>query len=202
MKNKKFLIIALIILILGLVSAVILYFKPFKKNSEKIEVLSVDRIKNFNYELEDRDTELFKKEYEELKNVLSNEEVNYAKYSESLAKLYIIDLYTIRNKRNMYDVGGLEYVYPSIKDNFELKVKDTLYKYIENDNGDRKQKLPKVSTIRIDEITEDSVIYQDKTLPSFNVKLSWDYDEDLGYDKNAELILVKEENKIYVLEQK
>lgn len=202
MKNKKFLIIALIILILGLVSAVILYFKPFKKNSEKIEVLSVDRIKNFNYELEDRDTELFKKEYEELKNVLSNEEVNYTKYSESLAKLYIIDLYTIRNKRNVYDVGGLEYVYPSIKDNFELKVKDTLYKYIENDTGDRKQKLPKVSTIRIDEITEDSVIYQDKTLPSFNVKLSWDYDEDLGYDKSAELILVKEENKIYVLEQK
>ena len=202
MKNKKFLIIALIILILGLVSAVILYFNPLKKNSEKIEVLSVDRIKNFNYELEDRDTELFKKEYEELKNVLSNEEVNYTKYSESLAKLYIIDLYTIRNKRNVYDVGGLEYVYPSIKDNFELKVKDTLYKYIENDTGDRKQKLPKVSTIRIDEITEDSVIYQDKTLPSFNVKLSWDYDEDLGYDKSAELILVKEENKIYVLEQK
>ena len=116
--------------------------------------------------------------------------------------MYIIDLYTINNKQNTYDVGSVEYVYPAIKENFELKVKDTLYKYIENDNGSRTQKLPEVSSIVVDEITEGSIIYQDKTMPSYDVKLSWEYIEDLGYDKTAELILVKEDNKLYILEQK
>lgn len=202
MKSKKVIIIIIIIFAIGLSIGALLYFKPFKNNKKNERIVSVNIIKKYNYKLEDRDNTLFKTEYDALKKVLSSEEIDYSKYAEALAKLYIIDLYTINNKQNTYDVGSVEYVYPAIKENFELKVKDTLYKYIENDNGSRTQKLPEVSSIVVDEITEGSIIYQDKTMPSYDVKLSWEYIEDLGYDKTAELILVKEDNKLYILEQK
>ena len=172
MKSKKVIIIIIIIFAIGLSIGALLYFKPFKNNKKNERIVSVDIIKKYNYKLEDRDNTLFKTEYDSLKKVLSSEEIDYNKYAEALAKLYIIDLYTINNKQNTYDVGSVEYVYPE------------------------------VSSIVVDEITEGSIIYQDKTMPSYDVKLSWEYIEDLGYDKTAELILVKEDNKLYILEQK
>ena len=36
----------------------------------------------------------------------------------------------MNNKINKYDIGGIEYVYPSGVDNYKLKLTDTLYKYL------------------------------------------------------------------------
>lgn len=202
MKNKKTILVLVIILIISVSIFMVLYCKLFNKDKKPKENIPVDIIKNFNYELEERDTSLFKDEYLKLKDILSKDEIDYIEYAKQIAKLYIIDLYTINNKKNIYDCGSLEYIYPDIKENFELKVKDTLYKYIENDTGNRKQLLPQVSTTSIDECIEDSLIFNGKTMPSYNIKISWDYIEDLGYDKVAELILVQEDGKIYILEQK
>ena len=202
MKNKKLVIIISILLFIAVTIAALFYFKIITFKEEEPEVNTLETIKDFNYELEQRDTELFKTEYHKLKDVLSREDIDKGEYAEEIAKLYIIDLYTISNKKNVYDVGSLEYVYPEIKDNFELKVKDTLYKYLENDTGKRTQKLPEVTAIQIDETKEDSIIYDNNTLLSYDILLSWSYKEDLGYDTSAELILVEKDNKIYVLEQK
>ena len=202
MKIKKaiFFSIALTILV-GLTLLLILYFKPFN-TKQQTEPKPVEVIKEYNYELEDRDTELYKNEYHILKEVISKEKVDFNEYAKQIAKLYIIDLYTINNKKNIYDVGSLEFVYPEVKDNFELKVKDTIYKYVENDTGKRQQKLPQVKSVQINEFKENTIIFQNMTLSSYDIKLSWNYIEDLGYDKEAELVLVQDENKIYVLEQK
>lgn len=201
MKNKTIIILIIVVLLIGASFTAILYFKPFDKSDKQVQE-TIDTIEKFQYELEKRDTELFKSEYDKLKSILSKEEINYKEYAEAIAKLYIIDLYTLNNKKNVYDCGSTEYVYPAIKENFELKVKDTLYKYIENDTGSREQKLPTVKSVEITNSKEDSVIFDDKTFPSYIVNISWDYIEDLGYDKQAELVLIKDEEKIYVLEQK
>ncbi len=202
MKSKKTILFSVVLTILvGVSLFILLYYKPFN-TTKPTEPKPVEVIKEFNYELEDRDTELYKTEYYILKDVLSKEEVDYNEYAKQVAKLYIIDLYTIDNKKNKYDVGSLEFVYPEVKDNFELKVKDTIYKYVENDTGKREQKLPKVKSIQINEFKENSVTFKEKMLPCYDIKLNWDYIVDLGYDKEAELILIRQENIIYVLEQK
>ena len=59
-----------------------------------------------------------KENFKELDKILSEETINYEKYAQVLSKLFIIDLYTIDNKKNMYDVGSLEYVYD--KENFKI----------------------------------------------------------------------------------
>ena len=122
------------------------------ENVPKQTVKKVDEIKGFNYHLEDRDTALYKKEFQNLKTNLESKEIDYEEYAKSIAKMFIIDLYTIDNKVNKYDIGSLEFVHPDAKENFELNAKDTLYKYVmDNSYNDRTQELPIVSSITIND---------------------------------------------------
>ena len=162
-----------------------------------------DKIKGYDYTLEDRDTELFTNTFKSLRKVLSNSEVDYEEYAKLLGELYIIDLYTIDNKENKYDVGGSDYVFPDVKDNYELKVKDTLYKYIEdNSDGKRTQNLPEVSSILASNLEKGTYKYSDKEFESYQVDYSFEYKKDLGYDKKATLIMIKDGKMLYVIEQK
>ena len=68
------------------------------------EIVELDSIPKYGYVLADRDTPLYKDTFDQLREVLTNEEVNFDEYAKLLAELYIIDLYTIDNKMNQYDV--------------------------------------------------------------------------------------------------
>ena len=146
-KKYKILLTILIILIIIIVAAIIV-FKVFQGSSTAEPVKVVDSIDNFDYTLDDRDTELMKKTYNELKDILTASDIDYEKYAQALAKLFVIDLFTMDNKVNRYAVGSTEYVYPDSVENFKTNVEDTIYKTMENNsNGKRKQKLPEVSAI-------------------------------------------------------
>ena len=54
-----------------------------------------------------------KTEFDVLKANLESDTIDEEAYALSIAKLFIIDLYTMNNKINKYDIGGIEYVYPS-----------------------------------------------------------------------------------------
>lgn len=181
-------------------------FRTYSKNdkpTENNEPIYLDTIKGYDYKLEERDTELFKTNFDALNKVLTNDEVDFEKYAEYLSKLYIIDLYTIKNKLNQYDVGSTEYILPNILENFELKVKDTIYKYLEdNEKGKRTQELPEVSDITLDKIEETKFTIDKTEYDAYTAELSWAYVKDLGYDKKATVVLVKSENKLYIAEQK
>ena len=169
---------------------------------EKQTIKKVDSIKGFDYHLEDRDTKLYKDEFQILKKNLESDEIDYEEYASSIAKLFIIDLYTIDNKVNKYDVGSLEFVYPKSKENFELNVKDTLYKYIEdNSYDDRTQELPIVSAITVDDIKESTYKLEEEEIPSYEVTLSWEYEEDLDYDDEAIIKIIKDDKTLYVVEK-
>ena len=192
-RKKSFLKFVLVILLFGVLLYFILFIVKKQTNGE------VSRIKNYDYLLERRDTKLMEDNFNELNNILQAKTVDYEKYAEYLSKLFIIDLYTINNKDNRYDVGSVEYVYPEHKDNFILKVSDTLYKYVE-EKSKRKQKLPEVANIELKSIENTTYDYNDNEYEAYQVVLTWDYIKDLGYDKTGEVTLMKIDDKLYVSE--
>lgn len=199
-KKYKILLIVIIVLIIVIIAAIVAF--KFLKGSEPAEpVKVVDSIDNFDYTLDDRDTELMKNTYNELKTVLSSDEIDYEKYAEILSKLFVIDLFTMDNKVNRYDVGSTEYVYPDSVDNFKTNVEDTIYKSMENNSdGKRRQDLPEVSSIDNTSVETSTFTIGEEEHESFVVNINWSYVSDLGYDDNAIITLIELNEKLYVVE--
>lgn len=199
-KKYKILLIVIIILIIVIIATIVAF--KFLKGSEPAEpVKVVDSIDNFDYTLDDRDTELMKNTYNELKTVLSSDEIDYEKYAEILSKLFVIDLFTMDNKVNRYDVGSTEYVYPDSVDNFKTNVEDTIYKSMENNSdGKRRQDLPEVSSIDNTSVETSTFTIGEEEHDSFVVNINWSYVSNLGYDDNATITLIELNEKLYVVE--
>ena len=197
-KYKLGLILIAILIVLILVITIIFLLKG-DKNVEKTKV--VDSIDNFSYTLDDRDTKLMKETYNELKDILNKNQIDYEAYAKTLAKLFVIDLFTMNNKINKYDVGSTEYVYPESVDNFKLNVEDTIYKSMEdNSDGKRKQDLPEVISVDALNIEEVEFEIKEEKEKVYEVKLTWEYEKDLGYDDNATIKLLNVDDKLYVVE--
>jgi len=210
-----FCIIVAVFICVGILVYVILPHDTVKKPKEKKEVSS---IKDYGYVLTDKDTALFKTEYEELKKNLNSKTVNEEEYAKSVAKLFVIDLYTITNKVNKYDVGGTEFFHPAYVDNYMTKVKDSLYKYVQDDSeGKRVQSLPEVVSINIKSCDENKYVIKgqkdnkstkdvdestpDVELPGYKIELNWTYEKDYGYDTKGVIYVAKVDDKMVVVEK-
>ena len=201
MKKKYKILLIVIIILIVLIVASIIVLNVFNNSSPAEPVKVVDSIDEFGYTLDDRDTELMKSTYNELKNVLTQDEINYEAYAEVLAKLFVIDLFTMDNKVNRYDVGSTEYVYPDSVDNFKTNVEDTIYKTMENNSdGKRRQNLPEVSSIDDTSVETSTFEIGETTYDSYVVSLNWSYETNLGYDEFATITLIELDNKLYVVE--
>ena len=154
----------------------------------------------YGYKLSDTDTELFSNTFKELELVLNEEIIDYSKYAELLSKLFVIDVFTLNNKLASTDIGGLDYLHKDLKENFKENMGATLYKNVENNlDGTRTQKLPEVSSINVTGIEETKYTYENEEYDGYNVSLSWEYVEDLGYEKSIKLTLIKDNGKLYVV---
>lgn len=199
-KNKKILIILIsivIIIILGLLS----YHFIFQNNGEQ-EVKVIKRIKDYNYNLNENETDLYKSEFDELSKVLSSDTVDYEAYAKLVAKLFIIDFYTLDNKLSKNDIGGTEFIKDDMRDNFIEEARSTFYKYLEVKSDDRNQNLPEVSKINDVSVVKTQFKYADKTTieNAYKVTISWSYVQDFGYETEAKMIIVKEDKKLYIVE--
>ncbi len=212
-KNKKksglkiglftFIIIAVISGI-GYFSFQILGENKKPKEEETVVKKNESEIEGYGITLDDFDTDLYRNEYKLLKENLESGNIDFNAYAESVAKLFIIDLYTIKNKTNKYDIGGDEFVYPETVDNYKLNVEDTLYKYVEdNTKNTRTQNLPVVDSIKVEKKSEEKfkMEKEEKEYPAYKINLTWTYATDLGYDTKGEVIIVNKENKLYVVEK-
>jgi len=203
--NKKYKIALIILVILILLCVGLLVFKKtvYDKKEKKPSVTTsvVDNMESYGYALEDRDTKLYKNTYYELKEILDAEELDYEKYGQKISELFVIDLLTISNKVNKYDVGGLDFLYEEEKEMFKNKVIDTIYKDVEdNSYQTREQKLPTVSKVIVEKIEETTFeLTEDKKLEAYEYDLQIQYKQDLGYDENITVITVKDNNKMYVV---
>ena len=197
-KRRKKVVVILIIILLLLLLGFIVYKFVFDKE-EKIKVL--DSLDKYGYYLEDRDTELYKSNFEELKSILKKKDINYESYAKSISKLFVIDLFTLNNKVSKYDIGGADFVYENNVDNYKLNVQDTLYKIIENNiKGKRKQKLPEVKSITIDKVEETKFKIGEEESDAYKINLSWDYKTDYDYDNEAQIIVVRKDKKVFIAE--
>ena len=201
MKKSVKIFLGLLFLILIIGAGIFIYLKISEPTQEDVppvnEVKVTNTIDKYGYTLEDRDNELFIEKFEELKTLLNEESYDKETYIKLISELFIIDLYTISNKISRYDVGGLEYVYQDAKESFKTVAENTIYKTVENNLDDsRKQKLPTVSSTKIEEISETTYNMPDETtVNGYKVNISWKYEEEYGYDSNAVLILIQENEK-------
>ena len=195
-KRKKLAIVILFLILI--IFGTVLYFLLFKIKGYNNN--TVAEIKDYDYTLEKRDTQLMQDIFYNLSETLKKDEIDYEKYAEYLSELFIVDLYTLDNKKTKYDVGGVEYIYPSHRDNYKLKVQDTLYNYLEEKSG-RKQKLPIVSEIAVSSISvAEKYNMGEESYDAYKLDIKWDYVVDLGYDKVGSITLIKIDNKLFVAE--
>lgn len=200
-RNKIILFIVIVLLVVG--ASIFCYLKFVKKDDNVNKVTNIEEIDKFGYTLKSNATETYKKEYEILKTNLKSTDINEEEYVKSVAKLFIIDLYTISNKINKYDVGGTEFVYPDSLENYKVNVEDTLYKYVEdNSNNSRTQSLPEVSEVQITDFKKVKYKVSNTELDAYEVALKWSYVVDMGYESEGSVIILEKNNKYYVVEKK
>lgn len=197
-KYKRLLIIiTIMVIVLGIVLVMFLK-KPLKKEENIIKVLDV--IKGFPYELKENDSKLEKSLFYELEKVLKKEAIDYKKYAELLAKLYIADTFSLEMKLNKYDIGGLEYILESERDKYKNILSDTLYDSVENNyDGKRTQELPLVTDINLLDCVETENSFDKEQLLAYDISLEWSYEKDLGYDNKALVKVAKFNDLIYVI---
>ena len=203
MKKEKIGIVVCSILLIYFLGGIFYNIFVDRSDTKKNEKVNKSvQIKGFEYLLNENDTELFKSEFKKLKKNLESSNINYNEYALSISKMFIIDLYTLNNKNNMYDVGAVQFVYPEVRENFKLNVENTLYKYMEdNSDGKRKQDLPEVSNVEVisDEVYEYTI--GEEKFDGYKINLDISYVKDLEYDAKAELILVKVDKYLYIVEK-
>lgn len=200
MKKKVILFLCILIFVYA-AGGTIYYIATREKKDDKPIVTNKDTIKGYDYTLKSNATKLYEDEFKVLKANLEGD-INYDEYAVSVAKLFVIDLYTINNKINKYDTGGTSFVYPDGRDNYKLNVQDTIYKYVEdNTNGKRTQSLPEVSSVTVKGINKDTYKIGVNSFEAYKINLEWSYVQDLGYDKTGEIILIKKDKNIYVVEK-
>ena len=179
----------------------ILVYNFFFKNKEE-EVKVIKSIPEYGYDLRENETKLYKDEFEKLDDILSKNDVDYEEYAKEIAKLFIIDFYTLSNKQSKNDIGGTDFIKESMRDNFIEEARSTFYRYIEVLSDNRNQDLPEVSEIKSVKIEDTSFTYSDDTVDdnAYRVTISWDYKEDFGYETKANMIIVREDKKLYIVE--
>ena len=155
--------------------------------------VELDNLKDYGYALTDRDSKYFKSEFDVLKGIVNTEELNMEQYTSQIAKMFVIDLYTMNSKVNKYDIGGVEYFHVNKKDMYEQKVLDTLYNsLLDNTYGDRTQELPEVSNVEVVSNTEGTYKLGKTDVKAYIVKVKISYVTDMGYDNEATITICQE----------
>jgi len=124
--------------------------------------------------------------------------------AKQVAKLFIIDLYSIDYKINKYEVTSTQYFYSDKRDMHRAKLLDTMYKSVEdNSYGDRKQELPIVKKVEMISVDNNSYEYNDTVdNNAYYLTMSITYDKNLGYPSEVDLVLIHNGDKLEVAEMK
>ena len=124
---------------------------------------------------------------------MSKDSVDEEKYATLETQIFISEFFTLSNKVNRSDVGGIQFVYKDYQESFTKLAMEGMYHYVENNiYGDRKQELPEVVNVDVinteqkeyilsDDVTDEKAYYVDVTI---------NYVKDLGYQQSATVVLI------------
>lgn len=208
--KKKNLILLIILSITLVVMLVLVGYKVCAKyifnndNENKIEPIKKEEIDldNYDYFIRSNATSYEKDLFEELKKILSNENIDEEEYAKVLSKLFVSDLFTLSNKNTSSDITSSQYVYEDYKEKFEIIVKDTIYSNIEVDlDGKRNQDLPTVKNVEISSIDRKGFSLNKKVIDdkAYYLNINIEYDKDLGYPSKYMVVLVKNNDLLQVV---
>jgi len=198
-KYKMWLVLIIVLLVLVIIVGIVSLFLKPKENQEVNSTNVLSKIDKYKYTLDDRDTNYMKDNFKELENILNNEIIDYQNYAQVLSKLFIIDFYTLNNKINKYDVGGLEYITNDKIDMFKNKAMDTIYKdIIDNTYKDRIQELPEITEVKVINFNESKIVINEVQRECYEVSLEYQYKKDLGYDTKGIVYIIKNEDKLEI----
>ena len=201
-KKYKVGLIVISVLLVGVISlGVLRIFYNDEEEKREVNVTSViSNISDYGYTLDDRDTDYMKEVFSELENILEALEIDYHAYAEALAKLFVIDFYTLENKINKYDIGSLEYILSSSVESFRLKAQDTIYRdVIDNTYRDRIQDLPEITNVEVVNTEDTTFTLNDEEVDAIKVEMNYEYKEDLGYDTEGTIYLVRNDVKLEIV---
>ena len=201
MKNKarRILPILLVVLFILLFFCLKDIYQSLKKDTT---VKTLDSIENYNYTLNENDSEYFKKEFKNLKKILESDSIVEEEYASALSKLFTIDFYSLNDAISKSDVGGIQFVYDEYRDSFLIKAKDTIYNYVESNlYGKRTQELPEVKEVEVTNIEKkeyDGEKEQDDE--AYYVDVTITYEKDLDYPTECSFIWIHHNNKLELVE--
>jgi len=203
LKKKAKRTILLIIIIVSIISAFIIYNSLSKTHKDK-EVKVVDEIEKYGYKLKDNKPKRYEKYFNELKDILNKKPLDEEAYAKKISEMFIYDFYSLNDKNAKTDVGGIDFIHPSISENFLENAENTYYKYVEsNIYNNRKQSLPTVSDIEIKSIEKKEYAYGEQNdEEAYYVQTAWSYTDDSfsDYQKEAELIFIHQDEKLHLVE--
>lgn len=193
-----------IILLFSVVGVLLIGFLIYKVYNDffvdKTGKKTIDSIGFYGYTLSKSDTAIYKTYFKELSDVLNEKEINYEEYAKLISKLFLIDLYTLDNKLGSTDIGGIEFLHKDLKDNFKENMGYTLYKTVEiNLDGTRTQKLPIVKDVTISDVFETKYTYNKTEYDAYLITASIEYENDLGYQKDIKLTIIKDDKILYIV---
>lgn len=195
-----FLLLIIILIIVGFIS-----YHLYVNNSGVKETTVVSKIPKYGYELKSNKSAAYKKLFQELEDILSEDEVDEKQYVKTISKMFVVDFYSLDDHAAKTDVGGVDFVHSDALENFVINAQDTLYKYVESDiYGQRKQDLPVVDKISVGKVEQTEFTYGDDTdEEAYSVTLNWTYkDEKIakGYQNEAVLTFVHDDIKLVLVE--
>ena len=203
MKNQKakdwfkgILLIVILFIIVGIV--LIFYGKMQKSKDQPVNVAVVnDTIDKYGYTLNSDATAYYQQEFDALKDMANNNSSD-EDIAKQVAKLFVIDLYSMNYKVNKYEVTSAQYFYSDKQDMHKQKVIDKLYNLMQdNAYADRKQSLPEVTNVTINNSTKTTYQLSDtKKVDAYVIDVGITYKEDLGYDTEDSVTLVKDNNNV------
>lgn len=142
--------------------------------------------------------------YNELSDALSNN-ADDQKKAELVAANFAYDFFTFYNKDSATDIGGLEYVPSSMRENFTKFASEWFYQnYDIILNLYDKESLPYVTMHEVSSVTQEQVTYNENTYDGYRVMLVLKYknsDIDSALLKtNLEIVVINIDG-IFVVEE-
>lgn len=200
-RKKKRIKVGPIILLLLVIFVVAGYF--IYNSRPKLQVVSiVSKIEGYDYYLEDNATKIYKDNYKKLEKELKDNKIDEENYARLVGKLFVIDYYTLNNKITNKDIGGVQFIHSSLKNDFISQASNTVYKYVKNDlYGNRKQSLPEVKSVNVKEFKEIKYNNKDyKDDRGYELELDIKYKKDYDYPEQVNLKIIHEDNKLVIVE--
>lgn len=202
-KKVKRTILVIIILIVAVVGVLLANKYVFKKENTK-ELKVVDNISKYGYKLKENKPKAYKDMFNELKEILNAKEVDEDAYAKKISEMFVYDFYSLEDKTAKTDVGGVDFVYSGILENFLKNAQNTYYKYVEsNIYGNRNQKLPVVTDIEVKDVNQKEFAYGDKTDDkAYFVDVKWSYTDEKfsDYQDEATLVFIHDDIKLCLVE--